>query len=106
MPELSASPPSPGPSHAFVVVLRVHGEDGDPGADVDQQHGEEVVQGAGLFHTALCVRGILEVVALGVSVEAHPVNKQQPSDQAVQLIQFQQLQVGHLQHKECYEDAA
>lgn len=46
---------SPGPSHPFVVVLRIHGQYGDPGADVDQQHGEGVVQRTGLLHAALRV---------------------------------------------------
>lgn len=90
---------SPGPSHPFVVVLRVHGQYGDPRANVDQQHGEGVVQGTGLFHAALGVWWVLEVVALWVSIEAHPVNVQQAVDQAIQLIKLQQLQVGHLQHK-------
>lgn len=90
---------SPGPSHSFVVVLRVHGQYGDPRANVDQQHGEGVVQGTGLFHAALGVWWVLEVVALWVSIEAHPVNVQQAVDQAIQLIELQQLQVGHLQHK-------
>lgn len=90
---------SPGPSHPFVVVLWVHSQYGDPGADVDQQHGKGVFQGAGLLHAALCVWGVLEVVALWVSIEAHPVDVQQATNQAVQLIELQQLQVGHLQCK-------
>lgn len=90
----------PGPSHTLVVVLRVHGQDGDAGADVDQQHGEGVVQGAGLLDAALRVRRVLEVVALGVPVEAHPVGVEQAVDQAVQLVQLQQLQVGHLQQQQ------
>ena len=84
-------PSLPGTSHSFEVVLRVHGQNGDPGANVDQQHGEGVVQGAGRFHAALGVRGILKIVAFRVSVEAHPVNVQEAVDQAVQLIQLQQL---------------
>lgn len=87
----------PGTSHPFVVVLGVHGQNGDPRADVDQQHGEGVVQGAGRLHAALGVRGVLEIVAFRVSVEAHPVNVQEAVDQAVQLVQLQQLQVSHLQ---------
>lgn len=81
----------PGTSHPFVVVLRVHGQNGDPGANVDQQHGEGVVQGAGRLGAALGVRGVLEVVAFRVPVEAHAVNVQEAVDQAVQLIQLQQL---------------
>lgn len=84
-------PGLPGTSHPFVVVLRVHGQNGDPRANVDQQHGEGVVQGAGRFHAALGVRGVLKIVALRVSVEAHPVNIEEAVDQAVQLIQLQQL---------------
>lgn len=84
-------PGSPGTGHPLVVVLRVHGQNGDPRANVDQQHGEGVVQGAGRFHAALGVRGVLKIVALGVSVEAHPINIQEAVDQAVQLIQLQQL---------------
>lgn len=34
-----------------------------------------------------------------MSIKAHPVNIQEAVDQAVQLIQLQQLQVSHLQDK-------
>lgn len=77
---------SPGPSHPFVVVLRVHGQYGDPRADVYQQHGEGVVQVAGFLHAAVGVRWVLEVVALRVSIETNPVDVQQATNEAVQLI--------------------
>lgn len=91
---------SPCPSYSFVVILRVDSQYGNPRADVDQQHWEGVVQVAGLFHAAVGIRWVLEVVALRVSVETHAVDKQQATDEAVQLIQLYQLQVGHLHHKQ------
>ena len=79
---------SPGPSHPFVVVLRVHSQYGDPRADIYQQHGEGVVKVTGFLHTAVGVRRVLKVVALWVSIKTNPVDIQQPTDKAVQLVQL------------------
>jgi len=84
--------PVPGPRDSLVVVQGVDGQDGDPGADVDQQHGEGVVKATGGLDAALRVRGVAEVEALRVAVEAHPVHEEQTPDQAVQLVQLTQLQ--------------
>lgn len=86
----------PGSGDPFVVVLWVDSQYADPWTDVDQQHGEGVVQATGPLDAVVCVRRVLEVVTLWVAVEAHRVHEEQPVDQTVQLIQLQQFQIRYL----------
>lgn len=49
---------SPGPSDSLVVVFRVHGQDADPGPDVDQQQRIWVLQWIGLLGAMIGISGV------------------------------------------------
>ena len=71
------------------TVVRVSSVGGS--TDVNQQHGEGVVQATAVLGAVVRVRGVLEVETLGETVEAHAVHVEQPPDQTVQLIELTQL---------------
>lgn len=86
----------PGPCNAFVVTLRVDGQDADPRPYVDQQQRIGVLQCIWPLDAAIWVSGVFKVVALWGSAGHHRVDVQHPPDQTVQLIKLVKLQVCHL----------